>query len=237
MDFHMIDMSLDPRGLIQLTRALHLPINRTDDGYIVHCALGELFQDNAPRPFSVESGSGERNFRVLAYSQLNATALQEVANGFAPVLPHSTVDWDRFRSKPMPSKFPVGMRFRFEMEACPIVRKSNGPEVDAFLAECWKVGDDVAVDRGEVYCKWMRANLERRGARALNVSMERFALERMIRRTHGSTRKAKTIKRPSTTLTGTLEVTDGEAFKETVRKGIGRHKSFGFGMLKLRRGS
>jgi len=37
------------------------------------------------------------------------------------------------------------------------------------------------------------------------------------------------------TLTGTLRVTDSDAFLALLRSGIGRHKSFGYGMLKVRR--
>jgi len=45
----------------------------------------------------------------------------------------------------------------------------------------------------------------------------------------------KTMKRPDVTLTGTLTVTDSDAFGTLLRSGIGRHKSFGYGMLKVRR--
>ena len=68
--------------------------------------------------------------------------------------------------------------------------------------------------------------------------MTRFSIERMTRRVpkNGSgERKADTIKRPDVTLTGTLQVTDSSAFVDLLRSGLGRHKSFGYGMLKVRR--
>jgi len=37
------------------------------------------------------------------------------------------------------------------------------------------------------------------------------------------------------TLRGVLRVTNAEEFNHLLRSGIGRHKSFGFGMLKIRR--
>jgi CRISPR system Cascade subunit CasE len=55
----------------------------------------------------------------------------------------------------------------------------------------------------------------------------------MLRR-RGADRKPKVLKRPDVTLTGHLRVTDGEAFMKLLASGIGRHKSFGFGMLKIR---
>jgi len=68
--------------------------------------------------------------------------------------------------------------------------------------------------------------------------MTRFSIERMTRRipkNGNGERKADTIKRPDVTLTGTLQVTDGDAFVDLLRSGLGRHKSFGYGMLKVRR--
>jgi CRISPR system Cascade subunit CasE len=64
--------------------------------------------------------------------------------------------------------------------------------------------------------------------------MTRVSIERMTRR-NGPDRTPDTIKRPDVTLTGTLQVTDGDAFVDLLRSGLGRHKSFGYGMMKVRR--
>ncbi|MEE8524028.1 MAG: type I-E CRISPR-associated protein Cas6/Cse3/CasE [Thermoanaerobaculia bacterium] len=40
--------------------------------------------------------------------------------------------------------------------------------------------------------------------------------------------------RPDALLTGTLEVTDPDAFATLLARGVGRHRAFGFGMLLLR---
>jgi CRISPR system Cascade subunit CasE len=66
------------------------------------------------------------------------------------------------------------------------------------------------------------------------IAMTRFSIERMTRRT-GPDRTASAIKRPDVTITGRLQVTDSRAFADLLRSGIGRHKSFGYGMLKVRR--
>jgi CRISPR system Cascade subunit CasE len=39
---------------------------------------------------------------------------------------------------------------------------------------------------------------------------------------------------PDAVLEGVLEVVDGEAFAALLRRGVGRHRAFGFGMLLLR---
>jgi CRISPR system Cascade subunit CasE len=56
----------------------------------------------------------------------------------------------------------------------------------------------------------------------------------MTRRDHNGGGTTQ-IKRPDVTLTGVLTVTESDAFMEVLRSGIGRHKTFGFGMLKIRR--
>ncbi len=50
--FHMVQLYLDPRRLVQLGKMQGLPLARTDTNYLVHCALGELFGEVAPKPFS-----------------------------------------------------------------------------------------------------------------------------------------------------------------------------------------
>lgn len=259
--FHMVQLALDPRRLVQLGKMLHLPLARTGTNYLVHCALGELFQDQAPKPFSVEAGTASangRHVRVLGYAGVDRAALHELAKGFASPAVYEISDWDRAASKPMPGTFPEGMRLRFELRACPVVRKASagegrtstgerrtwreGQELDAFLAHVWTLDDPAAsVDRESVYRDWLARQLDLRGGAALEtVGMDRFSIERMMRRTHAGGpapygRKARTVKRPDATLTGTLRVTDSGAFVDLLKSGIGRHKSFGFGMLKVRR--
>lgn len=252
-EFHMVQLWLDAQMLARLGRMLHLPLARTSTNYLVHCALAELFQAQAPRPFCVESGPrqinaddgrGGRFIRVLAYSDIDGEALQSLARGFASPTVYEICEWARLASKPMPDSFPEGMRLGFNLRACPVIRKASdgskwnaGQEIDAFLARVWEIDDpSVDVDRQDVYRDWLRSQFERRGcAEPLAISMERFSIERMTRRTHGNDRKVRTIQRPDVTLTGTLHITAGSAFAETLRTGIGRHKSFGYGMLKIRR--
>lgn len=242
-DLYMIQCWLDSRGLTKLTKMLHLPLDDVDDHYMVHCALGELFQDDAPKPYCLEGG-GDREIRVLGYSSKPGDALQQIAQGFAQPTIYEICDWDRWACKPMPSSFPENMRMDFEVQACPVVRKaSDGPkwnagdELDAFLAEAWKPENEgVDLERESIYRGWLDDQLERRGgAKSLEIGMERFSIERMFRRTHGDDRKGRVIQRPDVTLTGRLEVTDSEAFAELLAGGLGRHKAFGYGMLKVKR--
>ena len=251
-NLHMIQMWLDTRQLAQLGRMLHLPLKKVGNNYLVHCALSELFQDQAPNLYCVEDKHRQiteyknngRYIRTLCYSELDWETLQNLSRGFASPTVYEIVDWDRVASKPMPDVFPKGMKLGFELRTCPVIRKaSDGPkwnegqEVDAFLSRVWEIDDpDIEVDREETYINWLRRQFENRGgAELVSAQMKRFSIERMSRRNHAPNRTVKTIQRPDVTLTGKLEVTDAEAFEELLRRGIGRHKSFGFGMLKIRR--
>jgi len=240
----MIQLRLEMKGLTEIGKMLGLSLDQVDDNYLVHCALGKLFQEQAPKPFSLEKQDG-RYLRVLGYGTSDADALQNAAQAFAePAIYDNACDWDQIASKPMPIGFPETQKLGFELQACPVVRKSSdgphpqrneGAEVDAFLSKAWKVDDDVDLSREQVYLDWLERQLDIRGGAALeDASMNRFTLKRMFRRTHGSNREHKTIKRPDVTIEGTLTVTDTGDFNELLRKGIGRHKSFGYGMLKVR---
>ena len=250
----MIQCELDAKGLTQLGRMNRLPLRKVDTNYLVHCALGELFQDQAPKPYSIENdGAPGRQVRVLGYAPVGSKELQELARAFASPTVYEMATWERLASKDMPTTFPEGMRLGFELRACPVIRKSSagtgtnktgdtvywnaGQELDAFLARQWTT--DESLDRESVYVDWLERQLTTRGgADLLDAGVDRFSIERMVRRTQedaNGDRTAQTVKRPDVTLSGTLTVTDGPAFTRLLRSGIGRHKSFGFGMLKVRR--
>ena len=266
-ELHMVQLSLDGKGLIALGKMLHLPLDRTDTGYLVHCALGELFGEEAPQPFSIEGGPGDRpgdgpgdkpqggrRVRVLGYTAVGEETLQSRAQLDASPKVYSICDWERLAAKPMPQVFPEGMALQYELRSCPVVRKASsgrgknqngdtrsweeGDELDAFLAEAWNRPDED-LSREQVYRDWLRRQFEiRGGAEPQSIGMERFSIERMTRRVSkggDGKRKAHTIKRPDVTLTGALKVTGSEAFSELLRSGLGRHKSFGYGMLKVQR--
>lgn len=250
---HMVQLRLSARRLAGLGQRLGLFEQRrhVSTNYLVHCALGELFGDQAPKPFSVQDAprqlgeSAGRGVRVLGYTRVEDAALHERAQLSTPPALYDGCDWDALATKPMPQSFPEETRLRFELRACPVVRKSSGgpkwnagQELDAFLSHVWELDDpEKDVAREDVYRDWLARQFDQRGgAEPHAIGMERFSIERMTRRSHDSSgRTVHTIQRPDVTLTGTLEVTDSGAFTDLLRSGIGRHKSFGYGMLKVRR--
>lgn len=247
-DFHMLQTWIDGRKLVEVGRMLGLPLRRADNNYLCHCLLGKLFGDRSPKPFWLdEDPRRERSdeMQLLAYADDDAETLRRLADTYAEPSLHEALDWERTASKTMPTAFPEQMQLGFELRACPVVRKSSdgpkwsaGQEVDAFLSKVWEVDDEtVNIERENVYRDWLVRQFEIRGGAAPDtgsIDLKRFSIEQMLRRQQGGDRKANIIKRPDITLTGDLRVTDGAEFRELLRSGLGRHKSFGFGMLKVR---
>ncbi|WP_022835505.1 type I-E CRISPR-associated protein Cas6/Cse3/CasE [Salisaeta longa] len=249
--FHMVHLQLDAKGLAALGRMLNLPAKHTTTNYLVHCALGELFGDDAPKPFSIESTPGARHVHVLGYADVDADGLQNQAQIGASPTVYDLCDWEALAVKDMPTALPEGLALRFEVRACPVIRKASagsgtnaagdtvhwreGQELDAFLSEQWT--SDVPLSREQVYADWLTRQFDVRGGADITAAgLERFSIERMMRRVpNGTKRKAAVIKRPDVTFTGTLQVTDSDAFLQVLRSGLGRHKTFGYGMLKIRR--
>jgi len=146
-----------------------------------------------------------------------------------------------FDVKAMPVSFPMGGVYNFEVRACPVVRKgrgsksfSPGAEVDAFLAEVEKAGQDGVVNRESVYRSWLKETIERSGAvRCEGVRLSAMKRSRFFRR--GTHKEAKFIERPDVTFAGRLRILDQKKFQELLLRGVGRHRAFGFGMLLVRR--
>jgi len=236
----MIRVELDRAGLFEFARNRRIPLREVDLGYIIHCALRGLFAEQAPQPFSWSDG--RRSAAVLGYGAASATELKQSASGQTDQSLFSLYRESTLVSKEIPAVFPTGHQLNFEIRTCPIVRKSaagkwhrKGAEVDVFLSRCWQEGEDVIIDRGEVYREWLSQRLAKGGAtRLVSSRMLAFHRERVVRSSHGKKNSFKVSERPVAILAGTLEVQDPDAFHALLRRGVGRHCAFGFGMLLLR---
>lgn len=242
---HLVRMELSVPQLVEMGRRRRLPAQVPDEDYLVHCAIGEVFGEDAPQPFALTGRTREHRVIVHGYSECDQAALRDRAQRFADPTVYQIIDWTTLASKPMPEVWPTGTVLGFTVRACPVVRMKNagehhqaGAEVDAYHARCWAVADrTIPIDREEVYRQWLGQQVDRHGgARLLQVGLERFQVGQLLRRTHEEARKSRVCQRPDAALTGTLEVTEGESFSRLLRRGIGRHRSFGFGMLRLRPG-
>lgn len=236
-DLHLVQLRLDGRAL-ERSRKLHgLPERSGDLGYLVHGQLAACFGALAPKPFRVRSRGSM--VEVLGYSAGDKPELEHHLATFAePIFADALVE---LASKKMPETWSLGQRLGFEVRACPIVRlagrgpdgKKKGAEVDAFLQACWSQSEKP--ERGAVYGEWLGRQMAPAASLA-SIQIKSFGLPRLHRKgagTNGS-RPGTTIARPDALMVGELEITDADAFAALVRRGVGRHRAFGFGLLLLR---
>lgn len=247
---HLLRLDLDLPQLFSLCKRQRLPLGE-DLGYAVHCGLASIFGDEAPSLFSVTHGSRhlssrtgvERAVELLAYCSLSLLELRERAHTYADPEAFRIVDWDRASDKPMPSSWRTGQRLGFQVRVCPTVRVAKagpraraGAEVDAFLAAAWNDPDGPKPGREKVYGDWLARALGRNeGARIERAEIDRFKLETLLRRTQGPERRRTTrLRKPEVTFSGVVQIGEPKAFANILRRGVGRHRAFGFGMFLLR---
>jgi CRISPR system Cascade subunit CasE len=236
----MLRAELDEPTLMCFADRTGLNLHVVDSGYILHAALGALFGEAAPRPFVVRDSRGRR-LTLLGYARTDHCELVDRARALADPLAATAVDLESICSKAMPLAWRAGALYRFETRVCPVVRISGRSadekprELDVFLHHCLKGGADKIVDRQAVYCEWLARELARDGAaRVSEIRVVRFQRQRLARRDRsGPNPHLRRCERPDVTVSGVLEVASPESFAALLRRGLGRHRGFGFGMLLL----
>lgn len=245
-DLHMLRFRVRLPRLFELARRRNLSRATGDTGYLVHCLLGELFGEGAPKPFHLigrgGSSRGGRDWQeILAYSVRGEKELREYASTFADPGNHAAIDWPTFAGKSLPRQWPAGQRLGFEVRLCPVVRKSCEEssrrrivEMDAYQSYRMQLpeGQSEPDGREQIYRRWLAERAELRAARLVDMRMIQSRRIRLLRRKKN--RAVKQCERPDVTMRGQLEVVDGEAFSSLLARGIGRHRAFGFGMLLLK---
>jgi len=236
---HMISLPVDLR---ELRRLAALRDYGADEGRALHHFLCEAFGKSVVQPFRLMPGrNGAWLATLYGYTAraeadlrraLAETALPESGKVFG--LGHLAV-------KSMPERWSAGRRLAFDVRVRP-VRRLQGPvgtftrkgaEVDAWLVEALRqFPDGPPEDAGEkvrrdgVYAQWLAERLE--GAATIETVRMTGIEQRRVMRKDASSRG------PDVTFHGELTVTDGAAFAEKLRRGVGRHTAYGYGMLLLR---
>ena len=212
--------------------------NIFDEGYAMHCLLAGVFGEAAPKPFRLVTPrhQGAPSAVLYGYGSADAEALRDAANQYADPFQSSALPVESLKSKPMPVRWQPGQRLGFELLVRPVVRFSDrsgwrGAERDVFQAEADphpKGGMDRS--RLEVYHDWLASKLHKGGAVLERHSvLKAFERVRSIRKLH-----QRPIEGPSALMAGVLVVDDPVAFAGLVAHGVGRHRSYGYGMLLLR---
>jgi CRISPR system Cascade subunit CasE len=236
---HLVKVPLRADRMVAIAKRRGIRVRDLDDGYLVHCLLSELWQERAPTPF-VLRGNG-RAVDIWGYSPGDAATLIAHAKAFGdPSLLDALAGVDQITSREMPC-LAAGRSVGFVVRVCPVVRLVRttnghraGAEVDAFLGKCFSAPNDAPPSREVVYRDWFAHRLRDPaavGATLTRVRVAGMTRARVVRRTQGNVREARSLERPDVSLEGELVIQDGVAFLRTLARGVGRHCAFGFGAL------
>jgi CRISPR system Cascade subunit CasE len=239
MNLHLVELPLSLRALHLWAGARGLG---PDEGTALHHLLGETFGNAALQPFRLMVAPRAQKGTLYAYATADADTLRGQA--MASLIPAhaSVVSLDQLRSLPRPAiAWKAGQRIGFDLRLRPVVRLASnltdiddsgepvslrkGAEVDAFLAAAFR---GRPATREDVYLDWLAARLA--PAAELDLATSRLA---SFQRTFVQ-RNCRRIEGPDAVVHGTLTITDPAAFADLLARGVGRHRSYGYGMLLLR---
>lgn len=242
MSLYMVQMHPDPAALIRFLASQGLNQNAdTDLGYGVHAWLSAVFGERVPHPFRLYMDAHPyQPPKLLAYSSHKLEELLDHALSFAEPAARAVCQLEQDLSVaklPGPAQWATGRRLGFEVLACPVVRRArSGVERDVFLHHADHAAPDAGLSRAVIYGDWLSTQC--RDAIAIEtVELAGFHLVRQWRRgqrTGKEKREHSRLTRPSALLRGVLRITDGADFHALLARGIGRHRTFGYGMLLLK---
>jgi CRISPR system Cascade subunit CasE len=219
-------------GLVALGHRQNLAMRHIDEAYLVHVWLCAAFGEDAMfKPWVVESHSGSE-LHIMGYSVLDAKALRAVAETNTTSEVFDVTDWSSCQSRAIPHELSPGTRVRIRARVCPTKRTTNG-EKDAFLLAIEGKPRDHYVDREVIYADWMQDAVTRFcGGHLSDVRMTSFRLATLFRRVQGAVRKSTMPRLPEATMEATLTVGE-KGIGELFSRGLGRHRSFGLGMVRV----
>lgn len=232
---NMIELRLNASSLFRFAREQRLNKREDSDlGYLLHAWLKALLYDLTPNCFRYYGGDYPR---VLAYTQHAAGELIDQAKSFATPLTLAVTRIEDLRYAKALPQFKSGRRLGFEVLSCPVTRKAN-KEKDAFLHRLESLEgreERTSLRREVVYCDWLSNKMA--GVVLEDVAIAQFQLVKQYRKgqakkTHS--RPKHTITHPQVLFRGILQIENSEGFNRLLVRGVGRHRSFGYGMLLLR---
>ncbi len=252
MKLHLVHAPLDMRRFNRWAGRRGL-IRRGafDAGYALHVLLSAMFGKGALQPFRLFASERRRSAALYGYSDGDEASLRLRAAGVAPPDCEEVIAPQRLRSKPMPSAFEQGERLGFDLRLRPVRRLRNdlpdpqlgsslskGSEVDAYRLALLRTcpgtprGRDASTERASitresVYRDWLAERFDDVVA-VDQCKLAGFQRTRIVRGENGGPEG------PDAILHGTMTVNDADRFAHMLRKGVGRHRAYGYGMLLLR---
>lgn len=234
MSLHLIEMPLSLPALNRWAGPRNFARGAFDEGLALHHLLGEVFGPAALQPFRLMVAPRAQRGTLYAYANRPAQDLKRDAQAVIGPAHAEVVALDALRSLPRPAAgWRVGQRLGFDVRLRPTVRLASaaggfakGAEIDAFVAEALR--SDAPRAREAVYLEWLAQRL----ASASQLDLDASRLHAFQRST--VTRNGRRLDGPEALIHGTLTITDAAAFGDLLARGIGRHRSYGYGMLLLR---
>jgi CRISPR system Cascade subunit CasE len=245
---NMLSFTPDMNRLMRLSTRERLLPPGGDLGYALHAIFAASFGKLAPKPFAlIPPGTRGCKWRLLGYSLHPLEDLRVHVSAFADPDFLAPLDFDAAAEKSMPESFRPGACYGFRLRVRPTVRtgkpKTTGEaggasgrakELDAYQAAALTGGPDATINRGQVYADWLAARLSTAGAELEAASLESFRRTRLLSRDRSNAeKKTRWTEGPDALFTGKLRIADPMAFAAGLARGVGRYRSFGFGMLLL----
>ncbi|APH54995.1 Hypothetical protein GbCGDNIH9_1697 [Granulibacter bethesdensis] len=236
---HLIHLPIEARSFAQWAGNRGFgPKGTQDNDAVLHHLLTQIFGRQALQPFRVFTPE-QANWSLYGYADQDAATLAEQARFSITPDMMEVVSLERLRSKAMPEA-KMGQRIGFDVRIRPVRRASIEKiedveklrERDAFLAEALhdhadnKSGmKEANRSRENVYVDWLKERMP--WATLETARLAHFQRRRVLR-------NGKGIEGPDATIHGTMVISDPVQFFEALRKGIGRHSAYGYGMMMLR---
>lgn len=218
---------------------------REDPGYALHAALKATLGAAAPKPFALVQRTD--GFQFLGYLKADRATVERALQLATDTEPGAAtalgLDREDVIVKTMPADWRAGERLDFEVRVAPIVRSRSAAtggawaEVDAAFHPSF--ADEDAAGREAAHQRWLARELARGGAATLlHGQPTGFRLAPIARRGADASgqqtgRRTHNGLLPDLTVRGQLRVDNPEAFAALLERGLGRHRSFGFGCLLL----
>ena len=240
----------DTAALLRQTRAA--AAGWAEPAHAVHAAFRRLFGvESEPLTFHLHPS---RDYRtgIEAWSALPLALLERLADMPGEPAARQPQPFLFAHSREAPLILPpAGERQAFALRCAPLVtsrardgdgRRGTTSEADAFAAQRRELlaraeaEEMPALDRQALlhaaraacYRQWLAARLP--GCRLLALTLESFAVATVLRGPAGARRSWRL---PVADLSGIILVEDQAALRRQAIGGIGRHKAYGLGMLRL----
>lgn len=233
---HLVCCAIDRAKLVSFATARGTIPPSGDLGYAFHQVLNETFGAAAPKPFHFFE---EPDGQLIAYSphdarQLNELALRQREEVQAWVLASQALGLPSIEAHAFPGIWTAGMRYRFSVRTRPVCRIANHRnrglprECDVFLRACASKPDGIGcIDKQDVYTQWFREQIPEPAATLISLRISRLSRIEVYRK------GAPRLEGPDVTFSGILQIGEATAFQQWLRRGAGRHRAFGFGMILL----